>query len=167
MRMALKHQSVVDKWNTLVLNGAGRAKWTMETIESKITAANVPGIRMSMQEVSQGGLFAAKRPFLICANNTLPDFYLYIGARDYGAHLDVSWYLTVQPRGLKSAFSRYSMGNPLAMSMALDFFRQQDAHAFVTVIHHCVTDTVKELLDDLDQSPASLNTQSKGFLSVW
>jgi hypothetical protein len=53
------------------------------------------------------------------------------------------------------------------MSMALDFFRQQDAHAFVSVVHHCVTDTVKELLDDLDQSPASLNTQSKGFLSVW
>jgi hypothetical protein len=71
--MALKNQSVVDKWNTLVLNGAGRAKWTMDTIEGKIKAANIPGIRLGMQEVSQGGLFAAKRPFLICANNNLPN----------------------------------------------------------------------------------------------
>src|SRR5919202_2053611 len=55
--MALKNQSVVDKWNTLVLNGAGRGKSVMDAIESKIKAANVPGIRMSMQEVSQGGLF--------------------------------------------------------------------------------------------------------------
>jgi hypothetical protein len=77
--MALKNQSVVDKWNTLVLNGAGRATHVLQTIDKKIQEANIPGIRKSMQEVSQGGLFAAKRPFLICANNTLPDFYLYIG----------------------------------------------------------------------------------------
>jgi hypothetical protein len=69
--------------------------------------------------------------------------------------------------GLKRALSRYSSGNPLALSMQLDFFRQQDANAFVTAVHHTVTDTAKELLDELDQNPAGLNTQSKGFLSVW
>jgi hypothetical protein len=81
--------------------------------------------------------------------------------------LDVSWYLTVQPKGFKRAFSKYSMGNPIAMSMALDFFRQQDASAFVTTVHHCVTEEVKMLLDSLDQDPELLNTQSKGFLAVW
>src|ERR687884_2179216 len=58
--MALKNQSVVDKWNTLVLNGAGRATHVLQTIDKKIQEANIPGIRKSMQEVSQGGLFAAK-----------------------------------------------------------------------------------------------------------
>jgi len=164
--MALKNESVVDKWNTLVENGAGRAKWTLDTVESKIKAANMPGVRTGQREVS-AGVFGAKRVFLQVANDSLKDFLLYIGARDYGVHLDVSWYLTVQPTGLKRALSRYSSGNPLAMSMALDFFRQQDAHAFVTVAHHCVTNTVKELLDELEQDPKALNTQSKGFLSVW
>src|SRR5919205_940200 len=34
--MALKNQSVVDKWNTLVLNGAGRATHVLQTIDKKI-----------------------------------------------------------------------------------------------------------------------------------
>jgi hypothetical protein len=51
--------------------------------------------------------------------------------------------------------------------MALDFFRQQDAQAFVTTVHHCVTEEVKMLLDSLDLDSKNLNTQSKGFLAVW
>ena len=164
--MALKNESVVDKWNTMVVSGAGRAKWTLDTIENKIKASTIPGARTSQREVSSG-VFGTKRVFLHVVNDSLRDFLLYIGARDYGVHLDVSWYLTVQPTGLRRALSRYSSGNHLAISMALDFFRQQDAHAFVTVVHHCVTDTVKELLDELEQDPKALNTQSKGFLSVW
>jgi len=164
--MALKNESVVDKWNTLVENGAGRAKQVMDAIETKIKTANMPGVRTSQRDVSSG-VFGTKRTFIHVGNDSLPDFLLYIGARDYGIHLDVSWYLTVQPRGLKRAFSKYSMGNPIAMSMALDFFRQQDASAFVTTVHHCVTEEVKMLLDSLDLDSKNLNTQSKGFLSVW
>jgi hypothetical protein len=164
--MALKNESVVDKWNTLVVNGAGRDIQVMDAIADKINGAQMPGVKVEKGSISLG-MFGGKRAFVTVAYQSLPDFRLYVGARDFGTHLDVSWYLTVQPRGFKRAFSKYSMGNPIAMSMQLDFFRQQDAQAFVTVVHHCVTDTVKELLDDLDQSPANLNTQSKGFLSVW
>jgi hypothetical protein len=42
--MAIKNESVVDKWNTLVENGAGRAKQVMDAIETKIKAANMPGV---------------------------------------------------------------------------------------------------------------------------
>jgi len=164
--MALKNESVVDKWNTLVENGAGRAKHMMDAIETKIKAAHIPGVRTAQRDVSSG-VFGTKRSFIHVSNDSLSDFLLYIGARDYGIHLDVSWFLTVQPSGFKRAFSKYSMGNPLAMSIALDFFRQQDAHAFVTTVHHCVTEEVKTLLDELEQDPKGLNTQSKGFLSVW
>jgi hypothetical protein len=164
--MAVKNESVVDKWNTLVENGAGRGKQVMDAIETKIRAANMPGVRTGQREVSSG-VFGAKRVFLHVVNDSLSDFLVYIGARDYGVHLDVAWFLTVQPRGFKRAFSKYSMGNPIAMSMALDFFRQQDAQAFVTTVHHCVTEEVKALLSVLEQDPKALNTQSKGFLSVW
>jgi hypothetical protein len=164
--VALKNESVVDKWSTLVLNGAGKSAWVIAQIESKIAEAKLPGVRATEREV-RAGVFGERRNFLLVAHNGLPDFFLYIGARDFGIHLDVAWYLTIQPKGLKRALSRYSSGNPLALSMQLDFFRQQDANAFVTAVHHTVTDTAKELLDELDQNPAGLNTQSKGFLSVW
>src|SRR4030095_9603978 len=164
--MALKKELVVDNWNTLIDNGAGRSKQVMDAIETKIKAANIPSSRTGQREVSTG-MFWTKRPFLIVGNDSFPEFFLYIGVRDYGIHLDVSWYLTVQPRGYKQMFSKYTTGSPTAMSMRLDFFRKRDAHAFVTAVHHCVTQQVKELLDDLALDSKSLNTQSKGFLSVW
>jgi hypothetical protein len=111
--MALKNESVVDKWNTLIANGAGRAKQMMDAIETKIKAANIAGVRTAQREVSSG-VFGTKRAFIHVSNDSLSDFLLYVGARDYGIHLDVSWFLTVQPRGFKRAFSKYAMGNPLA-----------------------------------------------------
>ena len=163
--MALK-ESVVDKWNTLIENGAGRAKQAMDAIEGKIKATNMPGVKTVQREVSSG-MFGQKRPFLHVGNDSLPDFMIYISARDYGIHLDVSWFLTVQPRGYKQMFSKYRTGNPTAMSMQLDFFRQQDAQAFMTTVHHCVTQQVEQVMRELEQDPTGLNTQSKGFLSVW
>jgi hypothetical protein len=164
--MPLKKELVVDNWNTLVETGAGRSKQVMDAIETKINAANIPRVRVGQREVS-GSLFGTKRNFLIVATDGLPEFFLYICARDYGIHLDISWYLTIQPRGYKQAFSRYRTGSPTALSMRLGVFRQQDATAFVTAVHHCVTQQVKELLEDLSLDPRGLNTQSKGFLSVW
>jgi hypothetical protein len=164
--MALKNEAVVDKWNTLVMDAAGRGKWVMEQVDKKLGQANLPAVRAVEREVSSG-FMGAKRPFLIVVNDNIPDFYLYIGARDYGTHLDVSWYLTVQPSVFRRAFSKYSLRDPLAMSMQLDFFRQQDLHAFVTVVHHAVKDTVDELLQELGQNPISVGQQSKGILSVW
>jgi hypothetical protein len=120
--MALKKELVVDNWNTLVVNAAGRSKKVMDSIEGKIKAANIPSSRTGQREVSTG-MFGTKRQFLIVANDSLPEFFLYIAARDYGVHLDVSWYLTVQPRGYKQMFSKYKTGSPTAMSMQLERIR--------------------------------------------
>jgi hypothetical protein len=71
--MAIKNESVVDKWNTLVENGAGRAKQVMDAIETKIKAANMPGVRTAQREVSSG-VFGTKRSFIHVGNDSLPDF---------------------------------------------------------------------------------------------
>jgi hypothetical protein len=31
--MALKYESVTSSWNALVVNGAGKDKWVMDTVE--------------------------------------------------------------------------------------------------------------------------------------
>jgi len=51
--------------------------------------------------------------------------------------------------------------------MQVDFFSQQDLSACVGFVHHCVTETTRELMKQLEQDPTGLNTKSKGFLERW
>ena len=111
--MALKNESVVDKWSTLVVNGAGRAKQMMDAIETKIKAANLPGVRTAQREVSSG-VFGTKRSFIHVSNDSLRDFLLYIGARDYGAHLDVAWFLNGAAKRLQTRVFQIFNGQPLS-----------------------------------------------------
>ena len=164
--MALKHESVTSSWNALVIQGAGKDKWVMEKVEGMIKEAHMPGVKTGQQDVSSG-LFGAKRRFLVVDHNNLRDYRLYIGARDYGTSLDVSWYLTIQPSALKRAVSKYATGNPQALSMQVDFFSQQDLSAYTSYAHHCVTESVRLLMKELEQDPTGLNTKSKGFLELW
>jgi hypothetical protein len=164
--MALKHEAVTNSYNTLVIQGAGKGKWVLDTVERMIKEANMPGVIAQQRDVSSG-IFGTKRNFLVVGHNNLRDYHLYIGARDFGTNLDVSWYLTVEPHFLKRSISKYTMGNPQALSMQIDFFSQQDLSAYTSYVHYCVTETTKELLDELGQDPTGLNTKSKGFLELW
>ena len=165
--MAIRHEAVVDNWNVIIEQGAGRGHTLLTTVEQQIKESNLPNVSSGMHDVS-GGLFGAKRRFL-CVNHThLRDYRIYIGARDYGTHLDVGWYLTIQPGFLKRNISKYTTGNPQALSWQIDFFSQQDLHAFVTVAHHCVKRATEVLFEELKLDPSGLsNARSKGFLSVW
>lgn len=95
---------------------------------------------------------------------------MYVGARDYGRHLDVSWFLTVEPGFFKKAFSDILTkgANPMALSMMLDLFDQQDLRAYVTAVHRCcIRQAVEELVATLGQDSSRFDWKSKGFLEVW
>lgn len=119
--MALKHEAVVDSWNTLILSGAGNGSKILGRVERMIRESKMPGILVERRDVSSSLIFGAKRDFLVAMHQTLRDYRIYIGARDFGSNLDVSWYLTIQPRFLKRTISRYAMGNPQALSWQIDF----------------------------------------------
>jgi len=87
--------------------------------------------------------------------------------RDFGTYLDVSWFLTAEPRYFKRFFSRSFQRNPRALAMQINFADQQDLRAFITATHHCVSQVVKTLLEELEQDSSHLDTSHKGFLSVW
>ena len=164
--MALKNEAVLEQWGELISQGAGKGKWILDTVESMIDEANMPGVVTKQQAVSSG-MFSAKRDFLVVAHTNLRDYRMYIGARDYGVHLDVAWYLTAEPRFFKRAVSKYALGNPQALSQQIDFFSQQDLRAFVGVAHQYVKDTVETVMNELGQDPTGINTKSKGFLELW
>jgi hypothetical protein len=64
-----------------------------------------------------------------------------------GRHLDVSWFLTVEPGFFKSAFSAMlANGNHQALSFSLDEFKNQDLRTYVTSVHRfCVRKAVEQV----------------------
>jgi hypothetical protein len=165
--MAIRHEAVVDNWSVIVSGGAGHGQNVLNNIEQEIKEANMPNVTTGQQDIS-GGIFGSKRKFLCVNHNHLRDYRIYIGARDYGTHLDVGWYMTIQPGFLKRNISKYTTGSPQALSWQIDFFSQQDLHAFVTVIHHIVKQVAEGLFEELKLDPSGLrDARSKGFLAVW
>jgi hypothetical protein len=109
-----------------------------------------------------------KRQFLVVRHNSLRDYRMFINIRSFGAHLDASWYVTIEPRFLKRTLSKYTQGNANALSQNIDIFSQQDLSAYVGITSSCVMRALEMLLEELKLDPTRLhNTQSKGFLSVW
>jgi hypothetical protein len=100
MTVTLKKQSVIDQWGTIVEHGAGREKWVLDTTEQLIREAKMPGIVFKQDQVTMG-MFGTKRNFVIVGHQGLKEYYMYIGARDFGMHLDANWFLTLLPSGLK------------------------------------------------------------------
>jgi hypothetical protein len=166
MPVSLKKEKVVDNWNMVVERAAGRDKWVLDTVEKLVKEANMPNVGCKQDLVSTG-MFSTKRTFLLVADRSLRDYCMYISARDYGAHLDVGWFLTLYASGLKAAMARHATGNPMAFSSQINLFAQQDLRAFITIAHHCVKSTVDMLYEQLKLAPPNMNTQSKGFLGVW
>lgn len=166
MAVSISREKVIDNWNTVIPDAAGKNTWVLDTTEAFIKDSHMPHVGCRQDEVSTG-LFSAKRTFLLVGHYELKEYCMYIGARDFGAHLDVGWFLTLAPRGLKRTLSKYIVGNPMALSSQINLFSQQDLRAFTTIAHHCVKRTVDMLCEELDQRPEGLNTASKGFLGVW
>ena len=127
----------------------------------------MPDVTYNEAEVSSS-MFGEKRNFLIVRHDNLRDYRMFINIRNFGAHLDASWYVTIEPSVLKRTLSKYTQGNANALSQNIDVFAQQDLSAYVGIAGHCVMRALNMLLEELKLDPTRLhNTQSKGFLSVW
>jgi hypothetical protein len=116
------------------------------------------------------GFFGKKRNYLMVSNQALKDYRMYVGARDYGKHLDISWFLTVEPGFFKKAFSELLTkgASPNALSLLLDLFDQQDLRVYVTSVHRCcVKRAVEQIVEGLGQDSSRFDWKSRGFLEVW
>jgi len=166
----LKDEKIMDNWGTVIHGAQGKSDYIFETTRKFLSESQAPGVQWDMGEVTPSffkGLFGRKRDYLMVTNEALKDHRMYIGARDYGIHLDVQWYLTTEPGFLKSLSSKVIAGSDKALSFALDIFAQQDLRAYVTVVHHCLLDAVEALMDELGQDASKIDRKSKGFLEVW
>ena len=79
----LRSDSVVDSWNRVVEEGAGKGDYVLGTVESMIIDAHMPGVATRKENVAIE-LFGEKRPFLIVQNLRHKEYKMYINARDFG-----------------------------------------------------------------------------------
>lgn len=172
MAVSLKDEKILDSWSVVMEAGAGRQGDTLRYIKQRLSNSELPGVEWKDVEVQPGmfkGMFGKRRDYLMVTCQALKDYRMYVGARDYGKHLDISWFLTVEPGFFKSAFSAMmANGNINALSFNLDIFDNQDLRAYVTSVHRCaVKQAVEQVGAELNQDTSKFNWQSKGFLQVW
>jgi hypothetical protein len=169
MAITLKEETILDEWSTMVDYGAPHAKEVMNEIDRQLEAAKIPGdCEWRTEEVKSSGLFSSvKREFLIVRLEQFSDYRMYISVREYGIHLDICRFLTVEPGFFKRSLSAQLSGTDTALSAPKNILVQQDLRAWVTVVHHCVVDAVGSVMESLGQDRSKIRRESRGFLSVW
>jgi len=108
-----------------------------------------------------------RRDFLCVTQDAFKDYKMHMGARDYGIHLDLCPFQTVDAGFLKALISGKVTGERTAIPGGANILKHQDLVAYVTVVHHCVLDAVEALMKELGQNPARIDRKSNGFLEVW
>lgn len=170
---------IVDRWSTVIVGGSGKAPYVLEKIQQLLKGSEAPGVKWQMVEAQPGvikGFFGKKREYLAVTNETLWRYAMLIGARDYGINLDVSWFLTARIADLRPLPFTHQWKKVMAytnpereLERKTDFIEEQELRAYVTTVHQCVLEVVKEIKEQLGQdvSQVRMNTRSKGFLEVW
>lgn len=171
MAITLQDEKIIDRWSMIIENGQGNAEKIYQDAEGFIKQSNAPGVALEKVKVRTSwlkGLLGNERNYVMVANESLKDYRMYIGARDYGNNLDVSWYLTCEPGFFKKNISDIMTGgaSDKALSFSLDIFQQQDLNAYATVIHHCLLKAIEKVMFSLNQDPSKIDRKSKGFLGI-
>jgi hypothetical protein len=164
--MVLDNERVLDSYNYLVEQGAGREQWVLDTTEQTIKDARIPGVYTEQKDVSSVFL-GDKRKFLVVRHAKYNEYHMFMGARSFGEHLDCGWFLVCEPGLFKRTVSRHATGNPTAFSQKLDFFSIQDIKALKAVSHDAFKRSLEMLHEELKLDPSGLNADTKGFLNAW
>jgi hypothetical protein len=160
MGVTLKDEKIIDRWSIIIENGQGNAEQIYKDTESYIKESKAPGIEIGRVKVRPGwlkGLFGKERDYVMVTNEGLSDYRMFIGARDYGNNLDVSWYLTSELIVIQKKYG---------LSPNLDLFEQQDLNAYATVVHHCLIKAVEKIMAGLGQDTSKIDRKSRGFLGI-
>lgn len=184
----VRKEQKIDDWSVLIRGAQGKAGNIFGNTGNFIDQTEVPDVNVERRKVAPGfmrGLFGAKRDFLVVTQTTNPKlrpYQMFIGARDYGNNLDVSWYLTYRlsfKQKLLEFFlaipvlSLLFIGEKLGGSQQgiqwvpnLDFFDEQDLRVYVTNVHKCLQDAVDKLMLEFNQDPSKIERKSRGFLGI-
>jgi len=166
----MREERIVESWSALIEGGSGKAEEIYNMTINFIKERNPEAFKFEKVFVKTGererGLFSKliERDYLMVYSDYLKDFRMYIGARDYGKDLGVSWYLTCEPGFFKQmlGFTPTTYGAHWDLKM----FAQEDLTAYVTLVHHSLLKAVERLMTSLGQDFSKVDRKSRGFLGV-
>lgn len=171
MGITLRDEKIIDRWSMIVEGSQGQAEQVYQDTEKFIVESKAPGIRIERTKVRPSwlkGLLGNERNYMMVSNEALGDYRMFIGARDYGDNLDISWFLTCEPGFFRKRLSNVltSGASDKALSLNLDLFEQQDLNAYSTVVHHCLLKAIEKLMQGLGQDSSKIDRKSRGFLGI-
>jgi hypothetical protein len=97
-----EEEKISERWSYLIEGAQGRGKEIFENTKKNLEKINPPRVQIKEEMLTPrltlfGGSRAEKRKFLVASNEYLREYRLYVGAKDYGNQLMVSWYLISEP----------------------------------------------------------------------
>ena len=182
----IKKDRIGDQWSTLIEGANGEGEQVIKGVIRAIERVEAPNVFVKRQEISPGiGFITKSRNLLVAEHRVLHNYDMYIGARDYGKQLFVSWYLIMEPTSFWRLFKRNPIGAIFSipflffMSMisrsqggkgeflsALNVFDTEELTAYVTTVHHAVLETTKELMENRHLDFTKVDSKSRGFLNI-
>ena len=91
MATTLKKTRIIDTYAVLLENAQGGGNAFFSAIEKYLINANMPNVTFERTQVKTQRFFGgAGREHIVVSHRNLPEFKMYICARDYGNYLAVT-----------------------------------------------------------------------------
>lgn len=184
----LAKDRIIDQWSTMIPGAQGRGGELAKSIERILAAVEAPNLKLERKGVHLGivdMLFGGMREFLVVDNEYLKGYRIFIGARDYGKQLNVSWYLTLEQsfwrrlvRGhaylailffafliVSSIYGRMTGRGGVAPEM-MNLFDREELSSYATTVYQATKQATEELMKDMELNSSKVNWQTRGFLNI-
>ena len=183
----LKQEKIVQQWTMLIEGANGFGGKVINDTVKVIEKVGAPNIHVSKQErkPDNRGYIRASREFLVAEHKIFDTHDMYISARDYGKQLFVSWYLIEEPISFWRRFKRnpvrtilswpflifargvsMSQGGTGQLYSALNLFDTEELTAYVTTVHHALTESVKVMMVEQKIDYTKIEKRTQGFLNI-
>lgn len=173
-KVTLSDEKILDSWSVLIEKANGKREEFYNSVLKFVEGEKLPNVKAELVKAFPHGaakllsrfsksLKSLGRDYLMISNDYLDRYRLFVGAKDYGNNLNVSWYLVCEPRFLDALFKK---PHEKIVYTPIYLFDQEELTAYVTCVHHCVLKAVDKIMRGLGQDPSKIDRKSKGFLGV-
>ena len=177
MSSTLKDENIIDRWFAEIAGANGKSEELLRDFNRRVETAAIPGISLSWEDLhpsrSFGGMMkkvfqgqTKPRKFVIVQNENLEGYIAYVGSKDYGNQLLVSWYLVADKGKVSTASKMVERSTGIVKAMDLDLFDIEEMMAYGTLVHEALKGAVEDLMKNLNLDFTKVDTHTRGFLNI-
>ena len=163
-----KYTEIFSHWSTMIEGFNASSKEFLSSVEKTIEERQIPDVKITRMDWSEGGVFSAKREYLRVRRK---EFAFDIGAAPFGNGFFVSTWLGEVPSGLWIFILRIPLLGILlkATFKPATYYKIDTANMFQASVHNAVLEVIDEItktkglrqLSELDRKPEMKNIFDK------